>query len=437
MRQLRSEIASLIGELRRGQTPELQRALMAALDRAERRLEALRQQLREAMRYVPGEFVNRQSQQVNKSGDALRSLREALAAGDLDAAEAALMQLDQTIEAMTQALAQSEDSLVEARFGPRERALMKATDAIRDLEVEQKRLADKARRTGEKVVERLTGENKSLASEIRTELRKLAREVSELLDGVNEEALGPYESTLRDQAGERLNDFRKALEGGDRGEALSMANRLAQAATELAKDLELSAMMFRGRGGQTSDAAAQARRAAARAQDLRDAAQGAVPDVAGALTERERQQLRKDGQEQGEAQQAAHQLARRLREDVGGVPVSEETAEQLESIEQPMQRAAQALDQGNPLEANKEQEAAADQLRRLRQRLESQRRSAGDSDGTDRGKESRAHERVQIPTGRSKADELLWRRRVLDAMNGRSPEGYQQAVDDYYERLLR
>ena len=41
MQQLRSEIASLIGELRRGQTPELQRALMAALDRAERRMQAL------------------------------------------------------------------------------------------------------------------------------------------------------------------------------------------------------------------------------------------------------------------------------------------------------------------------------------------------------------------------------------------------------------
>jgi hypothetical protein len=44
---------------------------------------------------------------------------------------------------------------------------------------------------------------------------------------------------------------------------------------------------------------------------------------------------------------------------------------------------------------------------------------------------------VEIPTGRSKADELAWRRRVLDAMNGSPPEGYQQAVDDYYERLLR
>jgi hypothetical protein len=234
-----------------------------------------------------------------------------------------------------------------------------------------------------------------------------------------------------------LNDFQKALEGGDLGEALSMANRLAQAANELAKDLELSAMMFRGRGGQTADAAAQARQAAARAQDLRDAAQGAVPDVAGALTERERQQLGQQAGQQAEAQQAAHQLARRLREEVGGVPVSEEAAEQLESIERPMQRAARALEEGDPLEANKQQEAAADQLRRLRQHLESQRRNSGGAGGKDRGKGNRAHERVEIPIGRSKAEELAWRRRVLDAMNGTPPEGYQQAVDDYYERLLR
>jgi len=440
MQQLRQEIASLIGELRRGQTPELQRALAAALDRAERRLQALRQQLQHAMRYVPGEFVNRQSRQASESTDALRDVREALASGDLDAAEAALMKLDQTIDAMTQALAQSEDSLVEARFGPRERAMNKAMDSIRDLEVEQQRMADKARRTADKALDRVAGEQKSLASETRSQLEEIADEVSELLDGINEEALGPYESSLQGRAAERLSDFQKALEGGDLGEALSMANRLSQAANALAKDLELSAMMFRGRDGQTADAAAEARRAAARAQDLRDATKSALPDIAGALTPREHEQLGKQAEQQSQAQQAAHQLARRLREEVGGVPVSEEAAEELESIEQPMQRAAQALEAGDPLEANKQQAAAADQLRRLRQKLEEQQRNSRGSAG-DRRKEGGAgtsdHQRVEIPASRSKADEIAWRRRVLDAMNGTPPEGYQQAVDDYYERLLR
>jgi hypothetical protein len=437
MRQLRSEIASLISELRRGQTPELQRALMAALDRAERRMEALRQQLREAMRYVPGEFVNRQSQQAQSSTDALQSLREALANGDLDAAEDALSRLDQTIEAMTQALAQSEDSLVEARFGPRERALMEAMDTVRDLEVEQRRLADKTERVGDKAVERAAGDEDTLAAEVRRELEKIAEDVAELLGSVEDEALGPYESGMKARADERLADFEKALGGGDVGEALSMADRLAEAANALAKDLELSAMMFRGQKGQTADAAAKARQAAARAQDLRDASKGAVPDVSGALTDRERQQLGKHAERQTKAKEATRQLARRLREEVGGVPVSEEAAEQLEAIQNPMQRAARSLEEGDPLEAHKQQEAAADQLRRLRQNLESQRRGSGGGEGDELRQSARSSQRVEIPGARSKADELAWRRRVLDAMNGTPPEGYQQAVDDYYERLLR
>jgi hypothetical protein len=438
MQQLRSEIASLIGELRRGQTPELQRALMAALDRADRRMEALRQQLREAMTYVPGEFVNEQARQANESTDALQQVREALASGDLDAAEAALMELDQMIEAMTQALAQSEDSLVEARFGPRERALMEAMDTIGELEVEQKRLADKTRRLGDQALERAAGDDGSLASDIRKELREIAREVSELLGAVDDEALGPYETGLRERADERLSDFEKTIEAGDVGEAMSMADRLAEAANALAKDLELSAMMFRGRGGRTSEAAAQARQAAARAQDLQHAARGAVPDVAKALTERERAQLQRQAERQARTRQAAHDLARKLREDVGGVPVSEEAAEQLESIEMPMQRATGALESSDPVEAHKQQQAAADQLRRLRQRLESQRKSASSGEGgRDTSTGSRRDRRVEIPAARSKADELAWRRRVLDAMNGSPPDGYEKAVDDYYERLLR
>jgi hypothetical protein len=69
--------------------------------------------------------------------------------------------------------------------------------------------------------------------------------------------------------------------------------------------------------------------------------------------------------------------------------------------------------------------------------LESQSKKPVGGGGRERSKGARANERVEIPTLRSKADEIAWRRRVLDAMNGDPPEGYQQAVDDYYERLLR
>jgi hypothetical protein len=69
--------------------------------------------------------------------------------------------------------------------------------------------------------------------------------------------------------------------------------------------------------------------------------------------------------------------------------------------------------------------------------MESQSKNSVGGGGKERRQGGRANERVEIPTVRSKADELAWRRRVLDAMNGTPPEGYRQAVDDYYERLLR
>ncbi|MEM7137174.1 MAG: DUF4175 family protein [Myxococcota bacterium] len=435
MQELRREIASLIAELRRGQTPELQRALMAALDRAERRMRALQQQLMAAMDYVPGEFVNQQNTQARESTDALGDLRKALADGDLDAAEDALARLDQTIDAMTQALNQTEDSLAETRFGPRERALMEALDEIRDLEVEQQRMADKAERVGEQAARRAADEASELGADTETSLAEKAREVAERINGLPGDSLGPYERNLQDRAQERLQDFEEALGSGDLGEALSMARQAAQAAESLAKDLELSAMMFRGQAGKTAKAAAEARQAAADALALRDATEAAIPDVTGALSASEREQLRRQAGRQEEVRGAAHDLARRLREEVGGVPVSDQAAETLESIEQPMRRASQALESESPLEAHKQQEAAADQLRRLRQSLESQQRSR--KGGDERGEGTRSDERVEIPGSGPNRDEQAWRRRVLDARNGDAPDGYQPAVQDYYERLLR
>lgn len=437
MRELRREISSLIAELRRGQTPELQRALMAALDRAERRMLALKQQLRAAMQFVPGEFVNQQNAQARQSEDALKDLRQAIADGDLDAAEDALARLDQTIDAMTEALAQSEDSLAETKFGPRERALMEALDSIRDLEVEQQRMADQAKRIGDKAAQRAADEADQLASDAQTFLEKKARELLEKIEEITEDALGPYERNLRERAEERLKDFGEALEAGDLGEALSMAEKAARAAQDLAKDLELSAMMFRGQAGKTAEAAAEARQTAAEALDLRDATAASIPDVRGALSDRERELLQRQVDRQEGAREAAHQLARRLREEVGGVPVSDDAAEALEAAEEPMKRAGRSLGEENPIEASRQQEAAADQLRRLRKRIESQQRSRSGSGGDDRGEGRRPNERVEIPKARSKADEQAWRRRVLDARKGDPPEGYQPAVHDYYERLLR
>lgn len=437
MQELRREIASLISELRRGQTPELQRALMAALDRAERRIRALQQQLLAATDYVPSEFVNQQSAQAQESTDALADLRRALAEGDLDAAEEALARLDQTIDAMTEALNQTEDSLAETRFGPREKALMKALDDVRDLEVEQQRMADEAERIGEKAARRAAEEAEQIGTDTQSSLAEKAQDVAEQIDSLDEEALGPYERNLRDRAQERLDDFEQALAGGDLGEALAMARQAAQAAQALAKDLELSAMMFRGQAGKTAKAAAEARQTAADALDLRDATAGAIPEVGGALTKRERQRLQQQAMRQEAAREATHQLARRLREEVGGVPVSDQAAETLESIEQPMRRAAGALDAEQPLEAHKQQAAAADQLRRLRKQLESQQRNRNGGGGDDRGQGSRSNERVEIPGGSSSGDQRAWRRRVLDARKGDAPDGYQPAVQDYYERLLR
>ncbi|MEM9730848.1 MAG: DUF4175 family protein, partial [Myxococcota bacterium] len=437
MQELRREIASLISELRRGQTPELQRALMAALDRAERRMLALQQQLMAARDYVPGEFVNQQSAQARESTDALGDLRQALADGDLDAAEDALRRLDQTIDAMTQALSQSEDTLAETRFGPRERALMEALDEIRDLEVEQQKLSDKAERVGENAAKRAASEAERLGADTEGSLADKAREVAEKVSELPEDALGPYERNLRDRTRERLADYERALESGDLGEALSMARQAAQAAENLAKDLELSAMMFRGQAGKTANAAAQAREAAAEALNLRDSTEAAIPDVAGALTDREREQLQQQAARQEQIRQSAHGLARRLREEVGGVPVSDQTAETLESIEQPMRRAERSLESESPLEAHKQQEAAADQLRRLRQSLESQQRRQRGGGGEDGTRGTRSKERVEIPGSEANDDQQAWRRRVLDARKGDAPDGYQPAVQDYYERLLR
>ncbi len=434
---LRREMRSLLSELRRTESPEARQALMAALARARARLSELEQRIATMGKDVPREFLNTDSLETPGARDALTDLRGALEENDLDAAERALTALEQRIDALAKSLGEAGESYGAARFGPRQEAMAEALDRLAGLEAEQRQLAERTQEVRREAAERALGAAGAEAREAARSVAERARDAASALDALPRGVLSPSDEENLDRAQQRLRDTAAALETGDLGEARRMAAEAEREADRLARDLEVSAMMFSGREGRTAGAAQQARRASDSVRGMGRALDQALPRVADFVEERQSQQMETDSDRQGLAREVAGELGEQFGSEPDGAPLSPEGAEVMERVTERMGEAQEALRRGDPLGASRSQQEAARDLTELREKLERQSQSQSGGGGEGGQAQPDFRRRVRIPEARDDAEAARRRRRILDAMRDRAPEGYEGAVRRYYEELLR
>lgn len=441
--ELRRQMTSLLAELRRADTPEARQALLGAIARAEARMRELMERLAAMADDVPQDFMNAEALENGQQQlDTLEAMRRAVEQGDLDAAERHLLELQRRIDAIAAALGNTEDAFVEARFGPRERAMAEAMDALSGLESEQRRLADRTTDVRRRAAERALDSAGGRHDEAARRLAQRAREVREGLEGVDPRSLGMIEREAWERARQRMIDVEDALRTGDLAEARRMADEAAPDVEDLARDLDLSALMFPGADGRTGDNARRTRSAVRDLHDLQRGLDEALPNVEDFVDDPGRQQMRGDSPRQGQARQAADRLAEQLAEGPDGTPLSPDGSRAVREAAGAMGEARRALDRGDPVDASRAQEQAARRLTELREQLEreqQQREQQAGGGGGGEGGESAPDFRqpVEIPGAEAFRGPVEMRRRILDAMREGAPRGYEESVRRYYEELLR
>jgi hypothetical protein len=220
----------------------------------------------------------------------------------------------------------------------------------------------------------------------------------------------------------------------------------------LSRSLQQEAQMFPGHNGETAERAQAATDAQGKLQNLQQQLDQAMPPIEGFMGEGERSRMRGDVPPQRSAREMADKLGQQMGEPSGGdgqgPPISPDAQRGLEEVSRAMQRAEQALQQGNADEASREQEAATDHLQRLQDDLSKKNRGKsalgqGQREGRERGREregddgANADGPVRIPGAEEFKGPVEMRRRVLDAMREEGPGGFQSALQRYYEGLLQ
>ncbi len=437
---LRREIAGLLAELRRADTPEGRAATMASIGRAQQRLAELTEALSRMGTAVPPEFANAETREVEAASDGLQSMRDALERGDLDAAQRQLTRLEQQIDGLVRALGATEDAASDARFGARDRAFAEAVDQLMGLEAEQRELARRTFEVRRAVAERALEQTRAGAAAAAGRLRGRTQEAAHALDGIDEGALSSREQESVAAIRQRILDADVALRSGDLGEAFRMADAASTPLDELVRDLQLDAMMFPGHTGATARNARATAEATRRVRALRDGIDAVLPDLRHHLDAAERSQIVADAPRQRAANAGTARLEAAFEGPPDGEALLPEAADALRAVRRQMDEAARALDRGDPAAAASTQDEAARGLTALREQIEQDsERAAGGGGGGEAGGGGQRSEggpvRIRAAGDHEGATEL--RRRLLDAMQRDTPAGFEASVQRYYEGLLR
>jgi len=462
---------SLFDDLQQGANPE---DLVARVEQIQQLLAQMAQKLSQGAAEMPDAFANADAVKdmpASELEQTLQELKEALAQGDREKAQALAEKLLETLSKWLAALEEAAGGASQGEMDPVLQELSELEADVQDLAAQQEKVLQETREVGQEVSQRA-------AAALRQELESLLEREERRLRAIEEaarrmEASAPRagfhgtsrpsgerppgpESALqllesRQRVGAAVAEVREALRE-DLGRAREGAEALGQAVENLRQGVQGGLDPQDPRAQLVEESAGTARREV----------EGLIQDLE-ALAGR-----RREGMRPGEAQ-ALEQLGGRegqLGERTGSV------AERLEglsrkspfvdpglpgrarSAQQGMGQAQGRLGEADPFGSVPPETRALEDLAELGRQLESARQQMGQGQQSGPGMqvmrrpgqrpgqrpgEGRDVDRspVEIPQEMEARELRAFREEVLRAMQGRYPKDYEEEVERYYERLIR
>ncbi|NOY45166.1 MAG: DUF4175 domain-containing protein, partial [Deltaproteobacteria bacterium] len=451
---------SLFDDLQRGADPK---DLVERVEQIQDLLARMAQQLGRSARQMPDAFANADAvanMPRSELEEQLQQLRDALAAGDQERARDLAAQILETLSRWLSALEEAAQGAASQEVDPVLAELGEAEAELGDLAADQEKLLGQTRDVGRDVSARAWEEFQRSAREgflarqeerlrrVEQAARQMAREAPRTgFHGAASRGASPLDLFEKERAvAGAARELRQAL-AEDWASARTALEALEAAVEELRQGVEQGLdpdSPARPRIRRSADTARQNLEAIRRDLDAlaQERLRSVSPEEAARLAEAARRQA--------ELRNRAGDLAQRLEELGRQTPfLGPEAAERVRSAGGRMGRAGGRLGQGDPFGAVPPQvgaledlAGAAQRLRQARQRLEQARQGGGmallrrpggrgSGRDVDRGP-------VEIPRDTQAQELRAFREEVLRAMReGRPPPGYEEAVERYYERLIR
>lgn len=445
---IRERLRELLEEYRDTRDPELRARIERELDRLAKRMNELIQTISSQVQNLPQEHFNAEAldrsetaEQVDSMGDAMQSMRDLLAQGDIDAAMNAFEQMSQTLDQLERELGDPFMNQDESTLSEFDQAMSEVVDEMNAIEAMQQAIEEETVAMERDLREERLEEKRDELEAILADALKRVREAQERTrQGANPEDDEALEEAQQ-SAMTTLESLERRLEARD----LSTAEDAALDAMEALRSVESDAQRarrFRQHEESESPLDRTAKQSAQDAQRMGELAQE-LNELQQSLEAqpgpRQQEQLESLAQRQQQAQRRSEGLEQQMQSIGERFPMmSPEGDEGMQQLQEGMGQSSSGLQQRRLGEAQGGQRQAIDSIQQMRQQLQqrmAQSRQQMQRQAQQSGRGRMKEDRVDVTQEGDR--DLRHRQQIMEAMREGTLEAWDDPIRQYYESLVR
>lgn len=443
--ETQNEIMELLKQLKETSDPEALKAAMKKLKKLQEKLAKLQEELAKLRERAPYENQNptqrpsdnQQSMQDMQS--TMEKIEQLLAEGKIDEAMALLEELNKNTQELMAALQSDLDSDGSMSSAARKKA-QEVAEQLDELADGQRGLKGETGEAEREIDERQARELQEQAEAALEDAREEARALREQLEALDGTPLHDSDEQALEQLREDAAALERDLERGSVGQAAKQARELAEKAEALKQEIAESEAreLDEERLAGLQECSGGVGDGQGRAQKLAEQLEGMIPKPGEGLKPGEEGELQRLGQRQGELREKLERLRESLPELAEDMPgVDKEVGEPLEGAGQAMDEAGKELGGRRPDRAQQRQQEALERLEQAQQSMQEQMRQRSGQGGQEQTGVNDPRAKVEIPEDDPYAAPRDFREDVMRAMKERAPEKYRDAIERFYEELIK
>ena len=443
--ETQNEIMDLLKKLKDSKDPEALKAALKKLKKLQEKLANLQTELAKLQERAPYENQNatqRPSDNQKSMTDmksAMDEIEKLLAEGKVDEAMKRLEELGKNTQELMAALQSDLESGSSMSAAARQKAQEFSTqlDALAD---GQRGVKGETGEVDQQIQERQARELQRQAKEALEGAKEQAQALREGLAGVDRKPLHAADKAALEALERAAAELEEEIGRGNVGRSAQLARELAQGAGALDREVgeSVARELDEGRLEGLREGQEKLGRGQAQAEGLAERLEALVPKPGEGLAPGETGELQRLGQRQGQLGQQLERLKSTLKELDKEMPgTGEELGESLEGAGRAMGEAQQELESKQPGGAQGKQQQALEALEKAQQAMQQRMQQRSGDKGEQQTGVNDPKAKVEIPKDDPYAAPRSFREEVLRAMKERAPEKYKDAIERFYEELIK
>ena len=435
---LMAELAAMKEKGERGVSAEAQRTL----DKLEATLQRMEEELSKLAERSPYENQNLSNEASEDEKD-VKSLRERLAEvkrlmaeGRHDEAMTLMEELQRETQELMAAL--QGDFNLQAPEEETSQALSDFDLKLGELTSEQAGLNAETEEEERRLSQEARARLESQLKDAMNDALELAKQIEERSRSITSDPLHSTDRESLESLVGRSQATREAVEALSHELAKERTERLEKASSDLHNEVKESEARANDRDHRADLQAVMEglKGVESLTKELKEALDQVTPKLPKPSGERRRGANRLGKRQEG-LQKAVGELERQLKNVDADLPgLSESLEPKMERAKEAMRSASEELGEVRPGDASGHQRRALDALGAMKQAIDKRLQDASGRGGGGAGIHRR-DQKIEIPKGEAQGSPKALRDALLKAMKERAPERYEEAIERYYEELVR